>query len=102
MAGCAILGLGSRSRWSPGNVATTPGSEASLAGLLMPNGSDRQRAASETQAHSLFAGLPIIFEPNQGQGSLDPSDSRARFVARGAGYSLFLGSDGAILSLVSQ
>ena len=43
-----------------------------------------------------------MFEPNQGQGNLDASDPRAKFVARGSGYSLFLGSDGAILSMVSQ
>src|SRR6202008_1680105 len=35
------------------------------------------------------------------QGNLDPTDSRAKFVARGSGYSLFLGSKGAILSLAS-
>jgi uncharacterized repeat protein (TIGR01451 family) len=51
------------------------------------------------QARSLFAGLPLIFEPNQGQASLDPADPRARFVARGEGYALFLGSQGAILNL---
>lgn len=43
-----------------------------------------------------------MFEPNVGQAGLDTSDSRAKFVARGSGYSLFLGSEGAILSLVSQ
>ena len=52
-----------------------------------------------SQARSLFAGLPLIFEPNQGQGNLDAGDARAKFVTRGSGYSLFLGSDGAILSL---
>jgi uncharacterized repeat protein (TIGR01451 family) len=46
--------------------------------------------------------LPLIFEPNQGQRNLDPADPRAKFVARGSGYSLFLGTEGAILSLVSQ
>src|SRR5206468_7313567 len=54
------------------------------------------------QAHSLFAGLPIIFEPNQGQANLDPADGRAKFVARGAGYSLFLGTQGATLSMVRR
>lgn len=42
-----------------------------------------------------------MFEANQGQGNLDPADPRARFVARGSGYSLFLGSEGAILRLSS-
>jgi uncharacterized repeat protein (TIGR01451 family) len=54
------------------------------------------------RARALFAGLPLIFEPNQGQGNLDPADQRAKFVTRGSGYSLFLGSEGAILSLVSR
>ncbi len=53
-------------------------------------------------ARALFAGLPLIFEPNQGQGDLDPADPRAKFVTRGSGYSLFLGSEGAILSLASR
>jgi uncharacterized repeat protein (TIGR01451 family) len=57
---------------------------------------------TEARARSLFAGLPLIFEPNQGQADLDPTDSRARFVTRGSGYSLFLGSQGAILSTVSR
>ena len=56
----------------------------------------------QLRARSLFAGLPLIFEPNQGQGNLDVSDSRAKFVNRGPNYSLFLGSEGAILSLASQ
>jgi uncharacterized repeat protein (TIGR01451 family) len=52
-------------------------------------------------ARSLFAGLPLMFEPNQGQGNLNPSDARAKFVARGSSYSLFLGNEGAILNLRS-
>jgi len=56
----------------------------------------------KARARSLFEGLPLIFEPNQGQGNLDPADARAKFVTRGPGYSLFLGSEGAILSVVSQ
>jgi uncharacterized repeat protein (TIGR01451 family) len=67
-----------------------------------PSGRSTQ-AGREPQynANSLFAGLPLTFEPNLGQGNLDSTDPRARFVARGAGYSLFLGTQGAILSLVS-
>jgi uncharacterized repeat protein (TIGR01451 family) len=61
----------------------------------------RDEAANEAKrnARSIFAGLPLMFEPNQGQGNLDPSDARAKFVARGSSYSLFLGSEGAILEL---
>ena len=43
-----------------------------------------------------------MFEPNQGQAHLDPSDPREQFVARGSGYSLLLGSEGAILTLRSS
>ena len=70
-------------------------------------GSERETTAqvakdAQVRANSLFAGLPLRFEPNQGQGNLDSTDPRARFVARGSGYSLFLGTQGAILSLVSR
>lgn len=50
----------------------------------------------------MLSGLPLIFEPNQGQAHLDPADTRAKFVARGSRYSIFLGSEGAILSLASK
>jgi hypothetical protein len=56
----------------------------------------------QPRARSIFAGLPLIFEPNRGQANLDVADSRAKFVTRGAGYSLFLGSEGAILSMASR
>ena len=59
-------------------------------------------AQAQQRGRALLAGLPLIFEPNQGQGNLDPSDPRAKFVSRGPGYSLFLGSEGAILSLASH
>jgi uncharacterized repeat protein (TIGR01451 family) len=58
-------------------------------------------SSTKSHARSLFAGLPLTFEPNQGQGNLDAADPRTQFVARGSGYSLFLGSQGAILSLAS-
>ena len=56
----------------------------------------------QSRARSVFAGLPLIFEPNRGQANLDPADPRAKFVTRGPGYSLFLGPEGAILSMVSR
>jgi uncharacterized repeat protein (TIGR01451 family) len=63
---------------------------------------DEVSGGAQSRARSLFAGLPLIFEPNQGQANLDPADRRAKFVTHGSGYSLFLGSDGALLSLVSR
>ena len=53
-------------------------------------------AAINTRAHvrAAYAQLPLIFEPNQGQ-----SDAQVKFLARGAGYGLFLTQDSAVLSL---
>lgn len=56
---------------------------------------------SQKETRNLLSGLPLMFEPNQGQGNLDAADPRAKFIAHGSGYSLFLGEQGAILGLVS-
>lgn len=64
---------------------------------LHANGED-----SNHQARSLLAGLPLGFEPNEGQGNLDSADPRAKFVARGPGFGLFLGTQGATLTLLSR
>jgi hypothetical protein len=107
-AGCAVLGWGSRSRQTAANAAAhLPAIEApatAVPSLLGPSqaGSAGASGDGQSRARSLFAGLPLIFEPNQGQGNLEPTDQRAKFVTRGSGYSLFLGSEGAILSLVSR
>jgi uncharacterized repeat protein (TIGR01451 family) len=117
-AGCAVLGWGSRSRQTAANVeahfagagipangpqaAVVPG--AVVPGLMATAQSLPSQAVGTAapRARSLFAGLPLIFEPNQGQGNLDAGDPRAKFVTRGSGYSLFLGSEGATLSLLSR
>jgi len=104
VAGCVVLGLGSRLHRVEGTTASL-GRNGEFGRVSTPF--SVTGVASETsqgvgeEARSIFAGLPLIFEPNQGQGGLDPSDARARFISRGSGYSLFLGSDGAILRLVS-
>ena len=105
-AGCAVLGWGARSRQTAANVvAQIPAIEAStiMPGLLgtAQGLSGDVNAEAQFRARSLFAGLPLIFEPNQGQADLDPADPRAKFLTHGSGYSLFLGSEGAILSLAS-
>jgi uncharacterized repeat protein (TIGR01451 family) len=107
-AGCAVLGWGSRSRQTTANAAAhLPAIDAqaspvpSLLATAQP-GPEATSGDAQTRARSLFAGLPLIFEPNQGQANLDPADRRAKFVTRGSGYSLFLGSEGAILSLMSR
>jgi hypothetical protein len=91
--GWAVLGWGTRFGKTVYNHADVPGASATG---LEPS---RQLQA---QAHSILAGLPLIFEPNLGQANLDPSDPSARFVTHGSGYSMVLGNDGAILSLVSK
>jgi uncharacterized repeat protein (TIGR01451 family) len=84
--------LASNAKSSP---ALSSSGRLSLATLPLP-----PRIAAE-KAHALLSGLPLIFEPNQGQANLDPSDARARFIAQGSGYSLVFGSQGAILNLHS-
>src|SRR5271166_5661334 len=95
MAGCMVLGYGSRSgRAAKGEVAQSFPAANRGAGITANT--------TPAKARSLMAGLPLIFEPNQGQGNLDPADPRARFVARGSGYSLLLGNQGAILNLSTR
>ena len=105
-AGCAVLGWGSRSRQTAANAAahlTAIEEQATgLPSLLAQSSPSPANGEVAARAHSLFAGLPLMFEPNQGQGNLDAADPRAKFVTRGSGYSLFLGSEGAILSMVSR
>jgi uncharacterized repeat protein (TIGR01451 family) len=105
-AGCAVLGWSSRLRQTAANAGaqSIAGESSILPSLITTEGRLPEPASEEAQvkARSLFAGLPLIFEPNQGQGNLDANDERAKFVTRGSGYSLFLGSEGAILSMVSH
>jgi len=126
-AGCAVLGWNAHSRQTAANLAAQlPATEepaiessaiansaiedsaiqwqATMPGFLTraQGVPDEVSDGRQSRARSLFAGLPLIFEPNQGQANLDPADRRAKFVTRGSGYSLFLGSDGAILSLLSR
>lgn len=101
--GCAFLGLASR---GPEAVASASKNAAvptiaGQSGITQGFVNAPADAQAQARATSVFNGLPLIFEPNQGQASLDPADPRAKFVARGSGYSIFLGSQGAILSLAS-
>src|SRR5579859_6366467 len=100
-AGCAVLGWNSRLQRS---IPATPAiaGRFAVAPTSLADASPRDADDAQLRANSLLAGLPLIFEPNQGQGNLNPSDPRARFVSLGSGYSLFLRSEGAILSLVSE
>ena len=101
--GCAVLGIGFRPRQGMVNVAPSS-AEVTVSSVLAPSQPAEAQVSAEAHvhAHSLLAGLPLMFEPNQGQANLDPADARAKFVARGSQYSIFLGSQGAILSLSSK
>ena len=104
-AGCMVLGWGSRSRQTAANRAASmsdQGSALTAGTATGPILSSETKLDARSHALAVFAGLPLMFEPNQGQASLDPADARVKFVARGSGYSLYLGSEGAILNLRSK
>lgn len=70
---------------------TTPqGAPGSLPSAAPASKADRQKVARA------YGRLPLAFEANQGQ-----FDPRARFVARGAGYTLFLTKSSAVMSLAA-
>ena len=101
-AGYLVLGSGLRSQSSgPRAIAQIP--EAPLqSGLanLQPvserssSSSSSSFRGSKSRTLAAFNRLPLMFEPNVGQ--TDPS---VKFVARGAGYSLFLTNEGAVMTL---
>lgn len=94
-AGCVVLGWGSRFG-SAGDRAAAP-----VLSDYWVSGHEQVQSRNEgmARARALLSGMPLRFEPNQGQWNLEPSDPRARYVAQGQGYSLLLGSEGAILNL---
>jgi hypothetical protein len=74
-------------RWvTPDRVAATPG--ASAPAVAQPDTLARARAIEQ------YGNLPLSFEANQGQ-----MDRQVKFVARGAGYTLFLTGTEAVLKL---
>ncbi|HKW34188.1 MAG TPA: SBBP repeat-containing protein [Candidatus Acidoferrum sp.] len=60
----------------------------------VPQKSSASGRISNTQMFDAYGRLPLNFEANEGQSSL-----QVKFVARGLGYALFLTQDGAVLSL---
>ena len=50
--------------------------------------------ASQARMLEAYGKLPLSFEINEGQ-----TDSRVKFLSRGSGYSLFLTSNEAVLTL---
>lgn len=92
LAAAILLGLSPRhARLTTAQAAALPFMNSSLP-LLHP--AAHSAIPARPDARNVLAQLPLIFEPNQGQ-----ADLRVKFLARGAGYGLFLDSTGATLSL---
>ena len=85
VAGSVLLGLGSR-RYAQDALAQHPASPIPA--------SSRSSLKSKPEARAILGQLPLIFEPNQGQ-----ADPRVKFLAHGAGYSLFLDTNSAVLAM---
>jgi hypothetical protein len=85
LAGAVLLGSGSRNanQKSAAYLPTSP----------IPTSSKRPLKL-KPDARAMLGQLPLIFEPNQGQ-----ADAKVKFLARGAGYSLFLDPTSAVLAL---
>src|SRR5579863_4561088 len=81
LVGCILLETGSHPH-SQKALARTPTS-------LFPTVSDKSLSPSKPDVSAILSHLPLIFEPNQGQ-----ADSKVKFLARGAGYSLYLDASG--------
>ena len=107
-AGCAVLGWGSRSRQTAANAAAQSSAIEEPATAGPSCSGDSARAAERNERGSAVSGALAVrraaadLRTEPGTRNLDPADPRAKFVTRGSGYSLFLGSEGAILSLVSR
>jgi uncharacterized repeat protein (TIGR01451 family) len=92
LAALLLVGLGSVVLWSAGRVQVSR-TKAVSAAVWNP-AQAIPRANLQGQVRALHAQMPLIFEANQGQ-----SDSRVKFLSRGAGFGLFLTSDAAVLEL---
>jgi uncharacterized repeat protein (TIGR01451 family) len=94
LAGFGLLGLGSRRSASLPASPIANSSRSSLMANLKTANLKMASLKSKPRARAILGQLPIIFEPNEGQ-----ADARAKFLARGAGYSLFLQNTGAVLAI---
>ena len=92
LAGAALLGLSSarHAQSTASSIPASPVSPFSRASLSGP------AFHAKPEAKSILGRLPLIFEPNLGQ-----ADANVKFLARGAGYSLFLEPTSAVLALQS-
>ncbi|HZZ16209.1 MAG TPA: hypothetical protein VFE08_09635, partial [Candidatus Sulfotelmatobacter sp.] len=88
LAGSGLIGFSShRFASKTASIAASP-VPAAQSLLTLPH--------AKPDVRGILGQLPMIFEPNQGQ-----ADPREKFLARGAGYRLFLDNSGALLGLHS-
>jgi uncharacterized repeat protein (TIGR01451 family) len=94
LAGSVLLGSGSR-RYAHKALAPIPASAIPAASRSFTRSSSSSASAHpKPTAEAVLGKLPLIFEANQGQ-----AEPGVKFLARGAGYSLFLDPTGAVLAL---
>jgi len=95
LTGGGIAGAGSRGMGTgTGAGAGTNGADGPAA--VLADAAQRPPAAAGPRAARAYAALPLAFEPNRGQ-----AGPRARYLARGRGYTLALTDTGAVLSFAS-
>jgi hypothetical protein len=91
-----LSGLALRPSVAVSEFTPAGGSPSLLAAVAVPDLA-HDPAPNRPGVHVDLAQLPLRFEPNQGQ-----TDPRVDFLARGAGYGLFLTADHAVLTLRSS
>jgi uncharacterized repeat protein (TIGR01451 family) len=94
LAGSLLLGSGSH-RYAHKALAPVPAASIPISSRSFSSGSFSSRSSmpSKPNARAILGKLPLIFEPNQGQ-----AEAGVKFLARGAGYSLFLDATSAVLA----
>lgn len=94
-AGASFLVLATFNyRNSQSKPSFTVASTASASRVTTPAKALPKEAFVRKAAAARLASLPMDFEPNRGQ-----VNARAKYIARGAGYSVFLTRDEAVISL---
>jgi hypothetical protein len=96
VAGSVLLGMGAQRNPQKSLAQASASSIPAAFGSVSSGSSSFVSSSSKSKpnAQALLSQLPMIFEPNQGQ-----ADSTVKFLAHGAGYSLFFDSTGAMLAM---
>ena len=95
LAGLIMLGSGpgGDNRHADGKNTLAQLPDSPLPTLTALSSPAPRSSAIKPDARSILGQLPLIFEPNQGQ-----AGPEVKFLARGAGYNLFLNGAGAVLA----